>query len=84
VYEILGSLESLQAHTEAPTKMFSYPAGRYDALTLSVLSGLPVWRAVTTQYGAYHTSDNLLELPRLRVSGETTVAALDYILNNSR
>lgn len=84
VYEILGSIESLRAHTGQPTRMFAYPAGRYDENTLAVLGQAGVQIALTTQYGAYHTSDNLLELPRLRISRDTGVPGLDHLLRSSR
>lgn len=83
VYEILGSLESIEAHTGNPAHMFAYPSGRYDGKTLEVLQQMPVWRAVTTQQGAYHTTDNLLEVTRLRISGNLSVAGLDALLRSS-
>lgn len=83
VYELLGSMESLEAHTGHPVGIFSYPAGRYDENTLLVLSELPVKRAVTTQSGIFETSDNRLELPRLRISSDTGVPGLAYLLNSN-
>ncbi len=80
VYQILGSLESLAAFTDRVPHMFAYPVGRYDAETLAVLTELPVWRAVTTEPGALHSSDNRLLLPRVRVLGNMGVAALASVL----
>ncbi|MBZ0284860.1 MAG: polysaccharide deacetylase family protein [Anaerolineae bacterium] len=82
VYELLGSLESLAALNGHKSHMFAYPVGRYDDATLSVLEQLPVWRAVTTQPGLLHTTDNHLELPRQRVTGNMSVSGLEYILLN--
>jgi peptidoglycan/xylan/chitin deacetylase (PgdA/CDA1 family) len=84
VYEILGSIESLQAHTGQPTTMFAYPAGRYDDATLGVLESLNVWRAVTTEPGTAHTTDNWLQVPRLRITGELSAAGLAGLLNSNR
>ena len=84
IYEILGSIESLEAHLQRPVRLFAYPAGRYDDLTLAVLGSTPVLRALTTRFGAYHTSDNRLELPRLRISGDMGVAGLAHLLDISR
>jgi peptidoglycan/xylan/chitin deacetylase (PgdA/CDA1 family) len=84
VYEIVGSIESMEAHLDRSTRLFAYPAGRYDDLTLAVLGSTPVVRAVTTRFGAHHTTDNRLELPRLRVSGDMGVAGLAHLLNSSR
>lgn len=81
VYQLLGSLQSLEAYTHKTPHMFAYPSGRYDAATLAVLQTLPVWRAVTTQHGALQTTDNMLELPRLRVSNDTGVSGLANLLN---
>lgn len=76
VYEMLGSRESLTAHASGAAHMFSYPAGRYDDFTLRTARELDIWRAVTTQPGAWHTTDNNLELPRLRVNPDTGVSGL--------
>jgi peptidoglycan/xylan/chitin deacetylase (PgdA/CDA1 family) len=81
IYQLLGSIESLQAFTGRTPHMFSYPVGRYDDAVLSVLRTLPVWRAVTTERGVYQTTDNRLEMPRLRIHHHTGVAALAAILN---
>jgi len=80
VHQILGSLESLQAHLGKPISMLSYPVGRYDDLTLLVATQAHVARAVTTQRGQVHTTDNRLEMPRLRISGNLSVAGLAQIL----
>jgi len=80
VYEVLGSFESMAAHTGIVPRMFAYPGGDYDDTALDMLQTLSVWRAVTTQRGALHTTDNLLEVPRVRVSGDTGVTGLAYIL----
>ncbi|MCS6835061.1 MAG: polysaccharide deacetylase family protein [Anaerolineae bacterium] len=80
VYQMLGSIESLEAYLGRPARMFSYPVGRYDDLTLLVASQANIRRAVTTQNGQVHTTDNRLELPRLRISNMTGVAALAQML----
>jgi hypothetical protein len=64
--------------------MFCFPGGRYDDLTLTVLRTMPVWRAVTTQNGVFHTTDNTLELPRLRITNDTGVAGLAMLLETNR
>jgi peptidoglycan/xylan/chitin deacetylase (PgdA/CDA1 family) len=80
IYEMLGSMESLAAYVGRQSHMFAYPVGHYDTMTLQVGEQLPIWRAVTTQSGALHTTDNRLELPRLRIHGNTTVSGLEAIL----
>ena len=83
VYQLVGSFESLQAYTGRAGHMFSYPIGHYDDAVLAVLRSMPVWRAVTTQRGALHTTDNRLELTRLRINNLTGVTALDGLLRES-
>lgn len=83
VYELLGSLESIRAHVDQPGRMFCYPMGRYDEAALGVVAGANIWRAVTTQHGAWHTTDNAFEMPRLRISYETGVNALAGLLRTN-
>jgi peptidoglycan/xylan/chitin deacetylase (PgdA/CDA1 family) len=80
VYELLGSFESLSAHIGRESRMFCYPGGRYDDATLQLAQEMDIWRAVTTQPGMDHTTDNRLELPRVRVSGGTGPGGLAYLL----
>jgi peptidoglycan/xylan/chitin deacetylase (PgdA/CDA1 family) len=84
VYEFLGSIESLQNHLNTRADMFAYPVGRYDDNTLAVIATTPIKLAVTTQMGAYLTSDNPYELPRLRVTNETGIEGLKWLLNYNR
>ena len=81
VFEIVGSIESIEAHTGNHSRMFAYPVGRYDNSTLAVMASTDVLRAVTTQLGTWQTSDNRLEVPRMRITNETTVSGLIYLLN---
>lgn len=84
VYQLLGAQQSIEYYTGRQPHMFGYPGGRYDDLTLAVLRTLPVWRAVTTQNGVFHTTDNTLEMPRLRITGDTGVAGLAMLLETNR
>ncbi|MCC6803893.1 MAG: polysaccharide deacetylase family protein [Anaerolineae bacterium] len=80
VYELLGAIESLQAYTGRTPHMLAYPGGRYDDAVLDVVRTLPVWRAVTTEPGVLHTTDNRLEMTRQRIHHETGVAGLMNLL----
>ncbi|MFZ4827269.1 MAG: polysaccharide deacetylase family protein [Phototrophicaceae bacterium] len=80
LYEILGSLESVQSHTLSTNQFFAYPAGQYDPFTLEVLQHIGITRAVTTQMGNLHTTDNRYEMSRLRINHDTSVAGLAYLL----
>ena len=80
VYQLLGSIESLNEHLESTTTVFSYPAGRYDRGVLDVLKQTSIEVAVTTRNGRLHTTSNLLELDRLRVSGDMGVLGLANLI----
>lgn len=80
VYQILGSLESLRSHTGRPTRMFCYPGGNYDDSTLALLRTTDILRAVTTEHGLTHTTDNRYQLPRLRITNQTGVPGLISLL----
>lgn len=80
VYELLGSVESLAAYTGKTPSMFCYPVGRYDANVFPILESLGIRRAVTTERGIWHTTDNRLLLPRLRITGNMGVAGLAQLL----
>ncbi|MBI5669275.1 MAG: polysaccharide deacetylase family protein [Chloroflexi bacterium] len=84
VYQLLGSLESLNAYTGQMPHMLSYPIGHYDTMTLTVARQLPIWRAVTTARGVWHTTDNRLEVPRLRVHGGTGPGGLAALLRENQ
>ncbi len=83
IFQVLGSIESIEAHLGQPSLMFSYPSGRYDENTLEILGTMPVQRAVTTENGAWHTTDNRLEVTRLRISGNMGAQGLRQLLNAS-
>jgi peptidoglycan/xylan/chitin deacetylase (PgdA/CDA1 family) len=82
VYEVLGSIESVEAHIGQRPRNFSYPVGRYDDLTLQVMQEAAIARAVTTQLGSAHTTTNRLEVSRLRVTGNMNVQGLRHLLQN--
>jgi peptidoglycan/xylan/chitin deacetylase (PgdA/CDA1 family) len=84
VYQLLGAQESLAAYTGLTPHMFAYPVGRYDDATLAVLRSMSTWIAVTTENGLIHYSDQLLEMPRLRISNGTGVGELAGILGADR
>lgn len=83
IYEIIGSVESLYAHTAFYPRMLAYPGGKYDPAVLNLVNELPLWRALTTENSAYHTTTNYFEMSRVRVSGNTGVTAFQYLMLNS-
>lgn len=80
VYELLGSIESVQAHTGVPAYTFAYPMGSYDDAAIDMLRQTGIKAAVTTQHGATHTTDGVLELRRLRIQNTTGIPGLEVLL----
>jgi len=83
VWEIIGSIETIQSHTGERPDIFSYPVGKYDEETLNTLQTTSIIRAVTTEYGTYHTLHDALLSPRLRITGEMGVAGLRNLLDTA-
>jgi peptidoglycan/xylan/chitin deacetylase (PgdA/CDA1 family) len=80
--EIRDSMVDIQTHIGQLPDTFAYPSGHYDAATLKFLSSLPIRLAVTTQHGAVSEKSRLLELPRIRITGRTSLAGYASLLNN--
>ncbi len=80
VYQILGSIESIEAHIGQRSHLFSYPAGRWDDTVLGLMDAFGVWAAVTTEGGAAHTTDSTRLLRRVRISGNTDLATFAALL----
>ena len=80
-YQIQGSIESIEAHTQHRPRLFCYPAGRWDETVLASLRALGLWAAVTTEGGIEHTSDETLLMRRVRISGDTDLATFAVLLD---
>jgi peptidoglycan/xylan/chitin deacetylase (PgdA/CDA1 family) len=81
VYEVVGSIESVTAHIGRRPITFSYPVGRYDRDTLTFMASIQPIIAVTTRSGIWVSSDQLLEVPRIRINPNTSVFALSRLLD---
>jgi peptidoglycan/xylan/chitin deacetylase (PgdA/CDA1 family) len=73
LYEILGSQETIAAHTGYVPRYFAYPGGRYDGPVIDILSELGFWGAVTTAVGSWHGYDDRYEWTRQRVRLSTNL-----------
>lgn len=73
VYQILGSREAIEAHTDQPVRFFCYPSGRYDDDAISVVASAGYWGAVTTEWGTSLRLDNRYRWPRIRIRGGWSV-----------
>jgi len=69
VWQVVGSKEAIEARTQEPVRVFSYPSGAYDQLVVDVLRSAHFWAAVTIGNGGPVHSDGLFEIPRIRIRG---------------
>lgn len=76
INEILTSKATIEEHIGQPVRVFSYPAGRYDDLTIRVVKSASFWAAVTTEWGATQSFDKRFQMPRVRVRGNDTARHL--------
>jgi peptidoglycan/xylan/chitin deacetylase (PgdA/CDA1 family) len=80
VYDILGSLETIEAHTGIRPVFFCYPAGDFDVNVIKELKAAGFIAAFTTNDGTYAYSDDMLRLPRVRIRGSTSLASFAELL----
>jgi len=80
VYEIVGSVESLEIHLNQDINFLAYPAGRYDEATLTFMEVSGLSRAVTTEFGMVHTTDNRFQLSRVRITESVGYAGMAQLL----
>jgi peptidoglycan/xylan/chitin deacetylase (PgdA/CDA1 family) len=73
LWQILGSKEAIEARTNKQVHFFCYPSGKYDANAIRALQQYGYWAAVTTEYGATHSLDNLFTLKRIRIRATDTI-----------
>jgi peptidoglycan/xylan/chitin deacetylase (PgdA/CDA1 family) len=81
VWQALGSLETIAYELGVRPHFVSYPAGEYDANTISLFASADYWAGFTTQQRATHSSANPFELGRVRVRGTTSPDDLVRLLN---
>lgn len=73
VYQVLGSLQTVEAHVGYRPRYFAYPGGTYDDQTIEVLQALDFWGAVVTAGGKWHGFKDRYEWTRLRMRHTTTL-----------
>ncbi|MBN1679550.1 MAG: polysaccharide deacetylase family protein [Anaerolineae bacterium] len=84
VYQILGSVETIEAEIGERPLFFCYPSGRYNRDVQTVLSQVGILAAVTTHGSTLHVSDRLLELARVRMRGTTTITNFAWMVRDWR
>ena len=80
VYQILGSKQTVEAHTGRAARFFAYPAGAYDDNAIAMLQELDFWGAVSTDSGVVHSLETAYVLKRLRVSQQVDVESMEVYL----
>ena len=84
VYQLLGSVQTIEAEIGVRPRFFCYPSGRYDPLVIEILRQVGLVGAVTTQGGTLHVSDRPLELRRARVRGTTGLGEFAWMVGEWR
>lgn len=75
-HEVGGSRAALRRDFHVPVDNFAYPAGRYDATAEAAVRAAGFRAAVTTDPGLAHMDDDRAALPRVRVNGTDSAAAV--------
>ena len=84
LYEMLGSIETVEANIGERPRFFNYPSGSYDQTTLDLAPQLGLWGGVTTRGGWYHRYDDRYTLTRLRVTGYTDLLHFIQMVEHGR
>ncbi len=79
-YQALRSYETIQDRIGVRPRFISYPAGEYDAATITMFQSAGYWAGFTTVQGATHRSDELFTLRRVRMRNTTTADELIRLL----
>jgi len=69
LYQMLGSLQTVEAHIGTTPRFFAYPAGQYDELSVTLAREMNLWGAVTVEAGRNHSYAERYTWRRVRVSG---------------
>jgi peptidoglycan/xylan/chitin deacetylase (PgdA/CDA1 family) len=73
LYQMLGSILTVEAHIGRTPRFMGYPSGEYDDLSVELAKELHLWGAVTVNFGRVHSSRSLHTLARVRVTGTGTL-----------
>ncbi len=74
VWEVLGSIEQIEAYTGRRPTFFCYPSGKYDDAVVRMLKSVKLRGAVTTAYGMQHRLADAFAWTRLRVRYGASIA----------
>jgi peptidoglycan/xylan/chitin deacetylase (PgdA/CDA1 family) len=77
LYEMLGSVQTVEAHIGTAPRFFAYPYGKWDALTIELAQQMHLWAAVTELPGSEHNYADRYTLHRVRIDG--TINLQDFV-----
>jgi peptidoglycan/xylan/chitin deacetylase (PgdA/CDA1 family) len=80
VYQILGSVQTIQAEIGTRPRFFCYPGGQYDRAAIQILKQVGIEAAVTTEAGTIQVSSRPYELKRARMRGSTRLNDLAWMM----
>jgi peptidoglycan/xylan/chitin deacetylase (PgdA/CDA1 family) len=84
LYQMLGSMLTVEAHIGTTPRFFAYPSGQHDELSVQLAEELHLWGAVTTEYGRWHTHGQRFTTRRVRVAGTNTLADFVALLEGDQ
>lgn len=73
VWEILGSAQTVQAHTARYPRFFAYPSAKFDNEMVAFLQEINFWGALVTWVAPSQSWENRYQWGRIRVSGGDSV-----------
>jgi peptidoglycan/xylan/chitin deacetylase (PgdA/CDA1 family) len=82
--EVAGSRTALRHDFHVAVDNFAYPAGAHDAAVEAAVRAAGYRTAVTTEYGLAHMDGDHTTLPRVRVNGTDSAAAVLQAVESAR
>jgi peptidoglycan/xylan/chitin deacetylase (PgdA/CDA1 family) len=80
IWQALGNIESIELEVGVRPRFICYPAGEFDQRTIDIFRSANFWAGFTTKQGATQSSDNLFQMPRIRMRGTTSPEELLRLL----
>lgn len=81
LYQMLGSIETLEANLGVRPRFICYPAGKHDAVTVQLAEEMQLWGGVTTANGRVHGFRDRFTWTRVRVDGRYGLQNFIYAVN---
>lgn len=79
-HQLVDSKQMIETRLGTSVLSFAYPAGKYDANTISVLGSGGYLSAVTEIQGTNQSSDHIYEFQRIRIRGSYAITEFEHWL----